>query len=125
MLGKCHLLCMSLWTLDSDLRLRSSPSPAALAHRNTLSRHRMSSAMVQVETLFWSSILNTVQSALISLQAYPYHATVAAIMDVLVSQESRSRQTAAGDAAGELPSGAAGLRQLSAATQPIVEAMPG
>ena len=81
--------------------------------------------MVQVETLFWSSILNPVQNALISMQAHPHHAHAAVIMDIISGQRSRGEQMrVAEDAQNGLHSGAAVSQLLSAAT-PIVEAMPG
>ena len=81
--------------------------------------------MVQVETLFWSRILDPVQSARISLHTYPHHAHVTSIMDVVVCQDSRRERSAAVTAPRNSQAGAAVSRLLSAATQPIVEAMPG
>ena len=69
--------------------------------------------------------MNPVQSALISLQAYPYHARAAAIMDILVGQERLGKQTSAADARGGLQSDAPISRLWSAATQPMVAATPG
>ena len=80
---------------------------------------------MQVETLFWSSILNPVQSALISLHTYPHHAHVSSIMEVLVSQQSRNRHRAAAVAESGLQPSAAMSCLYSVAAQPIVEAMPG
>ena len=79
---------------------------------------------MQVETLFWSTVLNPVQSALISLHTYPHHAHVASLMDVVVSQDSRRERSCPAAPSG-LQAGAAVSRLLSAATQPIMAAMPG
>ncbi len=87
--------------------------------------HHCWAVEAQVETLFWSKILDPVQSARISLHTYPHHAHVTSIMDVVISQDSRIELSSTASAPRDLQAGAAVSRLLSAAAQPIVEAMPG